>query len=243
MPDPVRGKTWWIVGASEGLGQALARELDKGGASLILSARNEARLAEVAAGLNEVRILPMDVTDTTSVAAAAQRAGTYDGILYNAGAYDPIAAPDWNREAVERMNAVNYTGALHVLGHAVPHLVAQGHGHILLIGSLAGFRGLPGAIGYGASKAALMHLAENLRIDLKGTGISVQRANPGFIKTRLTDKNDFDMPQIMTPEVAAGHVMKALRSGRFSTSFPAPFAWLFSVGGRFLPIGWFQRIF
>ena len=108
-------------------------------------------------------------------------------------------------------------------------------------GRWPGFRGLPGAIGYGASKAALMHLGENLRVDLRGTGLRVQVANPGFIATRLTAKNSFRMTQLMTPETAAGHVLRLMRSKRFSASFPAPFAWLFTLG-RYLPLRLFQRL-
>jgi len=242
MPDPISGKTWWIVGASEGLGRSLALGLARDGAHLILSARNEDRLRDVAAEVGGAEVLPVDVTDPDAVAAAVAGAGEIDGVLYNAGAYDPIGAAEWNPDAVRVMAEVNFMGALHALGHVVPGMVERGRGHVMLIGSLAGFRGLPDAIGYGASKAALMHLAENMRIDLRGTGVTVQRANPGFIKTRLTDKNDFAMPQLMTPEDAAERVIKALKGGRFSTSFPAPFAWLFTAG-RYLPLSWFQRIF
>jgi short-subunit dehydrogenase len=112
----------------------------------------------------------------------------------------------------------------------------------MLIGSLSGYSGLPAAVGYSASKAALMNLAENLLVDLKGTGVSVQIANPGFIKTRLTAKNDFAMPQLMTSEVAANHVIRAIDSGRFETAFPRPFAWVFKWG-RYLPRGLFNKLF
>lgn len=236
------GKRYWLVGASEGLGRALAHTLDAEGASLVLSARNEDRLEEIAGELRFARVLPMDVTDLGSVSNAGSIASDVDGLIYNAGAYDPVSATAWHPDAVRRMAEVNFVGALNVLGEVVPRFVARDSGHIVLIGSLAGFRGLPGAIGYGASKAALMHLAENLRADLRGTGVAVQRIAPGFIKTRLTAKNDFAMPQIMEPDEAAARVMRAMCSRRFSTSFPAPLSWLFSIG-QYLPIGLFQRAF
>ncbi|WP_425051547.1 SDR family NAD(P)-dependent oxidoreductase [Psychromarinibacter sp. S121] len=244
MPETelFRGKTWWIVGASEGLGRAVAEALDAEGAKLILSARSEERLTELAATLTDARALPLDVTDPDAVQAAAVTAGDFDGIIYGAGFYEPVKATDWNPGAVRMMSEVNFTGCLNVLGAAVPALLRRGKGRIVLIGSLSGFAGLPGAVGYGASKAAVMHVAENLRADLKGTGVTVQRVNPGFIRTRLTDKNDFRMPQIMEPEDAAQKVLKGIRSGRFSHSFPKPFAWLFTVG-RHLPLFWFQKIF
>ncbi|OIP82357.1 MAG: short-chain dehydrogenase [Rhodobacterales bacterium CG2_30_65_12] len=238
----VAGRRYWIAGASEGLGRALAHGLDEAGASLILSARNADRLAALAGELRDAKALPMDVRDAKSVSNAAENLGEIDGVIYNAGAYDPVSAKDWKPDAVRQMAEVNFMGALNVLGDVLPGMVARGRGHIVLVGSLSGFRGLPGAIGYGASKAGLMHLAENLALDLRGTGITVQRVNPGFIATRLTAKNDFRMPQIMEPEDAARHVLRAMRSGRFSTSFPAPFSWVFTLG-QHLPLGLFQRLF
>jgi len=236
------GKTYWLVGASEGLGEALARALASEGAHLVLSARSEAKLAALAASLPKARIAPLDVTDAASVAAAAAEAGPLDGVVYLAGYYDPMKAQSWNTEAVEQMCAVNFTGGLHVLGETVPAFVAKDAGHIVLIGSLAGYRGLPGSIGYGASKAALMHMGETLYADLHKTGVKVQTINPGFIATRLTAKNAFKMPQLMSPEVAADHVVKAMKSTRFETAFPKPFAWLFSLA-RFTPRALWLKLF
>lgn len=238
----LQGKTYWILGASEGLGRAIAIELDKAGASLILSARNQDRLEELANSLTDARALQLDVTDANSVARAAASASQADGMVYCAGFYEPMKATDWDDASAFSMVDVNFTGGLRVLGQVVPAFLKQGHGHIVLIGSLAGFRGLPGAIGYGASKAALMHLGENLYADLKDTPVRVQTINPGFITTRLSSKNDFPMPFIMSPEKAAARVVKAMQSGRFSTSFPAPFSWLFLLG-RYLPLGLFHRLF
>lgn len=239
MTDP---KTWWIVGASEGLGRALAELLDQDGARLILSARSEDRLTELAAGLRDARPLVMDVGDRDSVISASDAARDADGLIYCVGLYDPMTALEWDSDKAIAIAEANFIGAMRVLGHSMPNLLAHGAGRIVLVGSLAGHRGLPGAIGYGASKAALMHLAENLRIDLRDTNLQVQVVNPGFIKTRLTEKNDFKMPQIMSPEQAASQVHAAIRSGRFSTSFPAPFSWLF-VLGRYMPLRLFQRLF
>lgn len=238
----VAGQIWWIVGASEGLGRELALSLARGGAKVTVSARNLERLQAVAAQSDRITPVAVDVTDAASVQAACDRVGVPDGILYCAGAYAPMGARAWQPELSVAIAEVNFIGALRVLGHVVPAMAARGAGQVVLIGSLAGFRGLPDAIGYGASKAALMHLAENLRADLRGTGVRVQVINPGFIRTRLTAQNDFAMPQIMPPDAAARHVLAAMQSGRFSTSFPAPFAWLFRLG-RYLPLGLFQRLF
>lgn len=242
MTPPFAGQTWWIVGASEGLGRALAHALNAQGARLILSARDAQRLTDLAATLDNAQTLPMDVTDPASVAAAYKQAGDWHGLIYCAGTYAPMTAQNWDAPAVTRMCQTNFMGAVHVLNHAVPHCTARDAGHLVLIGSLAGHRGLPGAIGYGASKSALMHLAQTLYADLRGTGTRVSLINPGFIRTRLTALNDFDMPQLMEPETAARHTLRAIRSGRFQTDFPAPFSWVFTWG-RFLPYRLFLRLF
>lgn len=219
------GKTIWMVGASHGLGREVARRLDRAGARLILSARSEDALNALAGELRQAEPVPLDVTDVESVANAAQQAGPVDALLYNAGAYEPMRTQDWDSEAVLGMSDVNFTGALRVLGQVVPGFVKAGRGDITLVGSLAGYRGLPASIGYGASKAALISLAETMRHDLKDSGVTVRVVNPGFIKTRLTDKNSFKMPQLMEPEDAAGHVVAAMQSRRFRTDFPRPFAY------------------
>lgn len=219
------GKTYWLVGASEGLGRELARKLSVEGAHLVLSARNAERLESLVAELPNARAVPLDVTDTDAVRRAAADVGAIDGVIYNAGAYDPMRATEWDSEAALAMLDVNFTGAMRVLGEVMPQLVGRGRGDVTLIGSLAGYRGLPAAVGYGASKAALISLAETMRFDLKGTGVVVRIVNPGFIKTRLTQKNSFSMPMLMEPEDAATRVMAAMRKRRFRTDFPAPFSW------------------
>lgn len=241
MTRDFRGKTYWLIGASEGLGRALAMDLSKAGAKLILSARSEDRLQDLAGELKGSRVLAMDVTDPASVSRAGQEAGDVDGLIYCVGLYDPMTAADWDPEGAEAMVDANFTGAIRVLGRVLPGMIRRDRGHVVLIGSIAGYRGLPGAIGYGASKAALMHLAEDIYADTRGTGVDVQLANPGFIRTRLTDKNDFNMPSIMTPDDAAHRVMRLMQGNRFSADFPRPFAWLFSMG-RFLPIRLFARL-
>ncbi|MCT4608977.1 MAG: SDR family NAD(P)-dependent oxidoreductase [Pelagimonas sp.] len=219
-------KTYWLVGASEGLGRALAQQLSAQGARLILSARNHDRLNALCAELPQSRALVLDVTDPQAVRQAAQEVGQIDGVIYNAGAYVPMRATQWDSATALAMCDVNFTGALRVLGEVVPQFVAQGAGDITLVGSLAGYRGLPAAIGYGASKAALVSLAETMRFDLKDSGVVVRLVNPGFIETRLTAKNGFKMPMLMTPEAAAQRVVRAMGRRRFRTDFPAPFSWV-----------------
>jgi len=219
------GKTIWLVGASEGLGLALAKQLAAEGAQLILSARSEDRLHEIAKHLPNARALPLDVSDLSSIQRAYTQIKHLDGVIYNAGAYEPMSAQNWNTKSALNMVEVNLSGALRVIGCVLPDFLAQDRGEITLIGSLSGYRGLPKAIGYGASKSALISLAETLRHDLKGTGVSVRLINPGFIRTRLTDKNTFKMPMLMEPEQAAQKICAALLRKRFRTDFPAPFSW------------------
>jgi short-subunit dehydrogenase len=224
----VQSQHIWLVGASEGIGEALALQLAASGAKLTLSARNRQRLEQVATRLagSGHAVQPLDVTDAASVAACWQAFGTQlpDMVIYNAGAYKPMDARHIDLAAVETMVDVNLRGALRVVSHVAEPFAARGHGRIVLVASIAGYCGLPAAIGYGASKAGLIHLAENLKADLARYGVLVQVVNPGFVKTRLTDQNDFPMPSILTPEVAARHIARGLRSTKFEIRFPWGFS-------------------
>jgi NADP-dependent 3-hydroxy acid dehydrogenase YdfG len=239
-----QGKRYWLVGASEGLGAALAHKLSAAGAEVIVSARGADRLDELVAALpGRARAVPVDVRDDESVARAADEAGEIDGMVYLAGVYWPMPSTAWQAREVTAMADVNFTGAVRVLGHVVPAMVARDSGHIVLTGSLSGFRGLPGAIGYTASKAGVMNLAEAMRADLWRTGVRVQLANPGFIRTRLTDKNDFRMPFIMSPEAAAQEMFELMcDDAAFERHFPRLFSYLFRLS-RFLPDWLYYRLF
>lgn len=238
------GKRYWLVGASEGLGAALAAKLSAVGADVVLSARSAERLEEVAAGLpRRADVVPVDIADDESVAAAAKAVGDIDGVVLLAGVYWPMSATEWKAEDAVTMANVNFTGFIRVLGHVVPQMVEKNAGHIVITGSLSGFRGLPGAIGYGASKAGVMSLAESMRADLRRTGVRVQLANPGFIKTRLTDKNEFHMPFLMTPEQAAQEMIELMfDEDAFDRHFPRVFSWVFRLS-RFLPNWLYYRVF
>lgn len=237
------GKTYWLVGASEGLGAALAEVMSRAGADLILSARSPEKLAEVVAGLpGAARAVPMDIADDASVAKAAAEVGQVDGIVLLAGVYWPFGAKAWNAEAATAMADVNFTGFVRVLGQVVPDMVARDTGHIVITSSLTAFRGLPGSIGYTAAKAATLSLAECMYADLRKTGVEVQVCNPGFIRTRLTDKNDFNMPAIMEPEAAAQEMFDHMNSSTFKKSFPYGFSLVFRIG-QFLPDWLYYRIF
>jgi len=237
------GKRYWLVGASDGLGAALARKMSRAGIELVVSARSADKLEALAASLPaKAQAVPMDVSDMDSVAQAAAKVGTVDGVVFLAGAYWPFGAKDWNAEQGVTMADVNFTGLMRVMGHVVPDMVARDAGHIVITSSLTGFRGLPRSIGYTASKAATMSLAECMYADLRNTGVKVQVVNPGFIKTQLTDKNDFKMPFIMEPDDAAREVFEHMNTDKFKKSFPFAFSLLFR-GSQFLPDWLYYRIF
>lgn len=240
----MRDKKIWLVGASEGIGRALAQRLTAEGARLALTARNTERLTQLASELGALAV-PADVQDMASLTNAYETLrsawGTPDIVIYNAGFYEPMAAQDLNLPLAEKMMDINFSGALRTLSFILPDFIAANKGHIALVASVAAYRGLPGAIGYGASKAALLHLAQNIAVDLQDTGIKVHVICPGFVRTRLTAKNSFTMIQMIEPEQAARQIVDGLKSSRFEIRFPFPFAALmkfFSI----LPHRLFLRI-
>ena len=238
-----QGKRYWLVGASEGLGRAVAHRLSSVGAEVIVSARSEDRLKELVAELpGKASYITVDVTDRAAVEAAAKEAGELDGVVYLAGVYWPMKSSEWDNEKADLMGEINYLGASRVVGAVIGDMVKRDRGHIVLTGSLSGFRGLPGAIGYSASKAGLMALAESMQADLHKSNIQVQVINPGFIKTRLTDKNDFNMPFIMTPEDAAHEFFEHMNGDGFKKSFPMVFSWVFRLS-QFMPDWMYYRLF
>jgi NADP-dependent 3-hydroxy acid dehydrogenase YdfG len=226
----VSGKYVWLVGASEGIGAALATSLVRAGAHVTVSARSVDKLTQLVATLagSNHHAVSVDVSDVHAVNAAWQMLITLwsqvDMVIYNAGAYTPMDATQFDLTVAEKMVDINFHGALRVLSCVLPYFISRNAGHIALVGSVAGYRGLPSAIGYGASKAALIHLAENVKADLADTNIRVQIINPGFVATRLTAKNDFAMPCIITPERAAQYIMAGLVSHRFEIHFPKRFS-------------------
>lgn len=218
-----RGRRVWLLGASTGIGAALARELATRGARLALSARSERRLRRL--GLRDALIRPCDVTDTAMIAATcrslADEWGGIDLALYLAGDYQPMGAADFDLETAERIVAVNFGGAMKFAAAVLPDLSPGGG--IGFVASVAGYRGLPRALAYGPGKAALIHFAECLHLELAPCGIGVWVINPGFVATRLTAKNDFAMPALLTPEEAAREIIAGLRGGRFEIHFPRRF--------------------
>ncbi len=221
----------WIVGASSGIGRATAQKLHDLGAVVVVSARNANELASFVAAHPGSHAMPLDVSDRDALADASRRIlalrGRIDLAVYCAGHYRAMRAADFDlNESLLHMQ-VNYNGALHMLDAVLPMLRAQGHGHLSLVASVAGYRGLPNALAYGPSKSALQHLAETLYLDLRPEGIGVSVINPGFVATLLTSGNRFNMPALLTPEQAAQAIVHGWAKGRFDIHFPKRFTlWL-----------------
>ncbi len=233
MNPPIRqwqGQRVWLVGASTGIGRATAEALHARGAQVIVSARSPAPLHSFVDAHPGAQALPLDSTDRAAVAQAAQTLladGPLDLVVYCAGVYQPMRATDFQLDVMLQHDQVNYVGALYVLDAVLPAMLARRQGHIGLISSVAGFRGLPNSLAYGPTKAALTHLAETLYLDLQDHGIGVSAIHPGFVQTPLTAQNQFHMPALMSPEDAALAMIRGWERGRFEMHFPRRFTgWL-----------------
>ncbi|MGA0609373.1 SDR family NAD(P)-dependent oxidoreductase [Caldimonas sp. KR1-144] len=223
------GRVAWVVGASSGIGRATASMLHAQGAKVAVSARQAGALEAFVRDHPGSCSLPLDVCDATALRSAARqllaRHGRIDLAMYCAGHYRPMRAQHFDAAEMSRHLDVNYLGAVRWLDALLPTLIAQGDGHLSLVASVAGYRGLPQALAYGPSKAALLHLAQTLYIDLAPQGLGVSVINPGFVDTPLTAQNDFAMPALITPEEAARHILRGWARGRFEIHFP----WRFTV--------------
>lgn len=237
-----RGRGVWLVGASSGIGRALAHALHAQGARVYVSARNAQALAEFTTAHPGATALPLDVGDASAIRQAAARIaqeGALDCVVYCAGYYKAQRATAFDLKEMRLHEQVNYTGALLVLDAVLPQLLSQGHGHLSLVSSVAGFRGLPQSLAYGPTKAALINLAETLYMDLHDRGIGVSLINPGFVETPLTAQNQFEMPALISPDQAAAEIVGGWRRGQFEIHFPRRFTWWMKTLSL-LPFGLYQ---
>ncbi|MBT9552580.1 MAG: SDR family NAD(P)-dependent oxidoreductase [Hydrogenophaga sp.] len=227
-----RGQRVWVLGASSGIGLATAEALIARGASVQVSARGAAALERLVAQHTRTgepptaQAWPLDVTDASAVAATARAIlaqGPLDLVVYCAGHYREMRATDFDLGEMNQHLAINYTGALNVLDAVLPAFIARGAGHLSLISSVAGFRGLPKSLAYGPTKAALTNLAETLYLDLEPLGLGVSVVHPGFVQTPLTAQNSFTMPALITPEQAAVAMLDGWAAGDFDIHYPKRF--------------------
>ena len=255
MNPPIRdwpSRRVWIVGASSGIGAALARQLVSLGATVAVTARREAELiAAIATGDRPDRaaleaaghrILPADISDGQALAhahAVLQRDwGNIDLVVWMAAAWSAMRAHDIDLATAHRMLDVNLGGTYNGLAVTLPPMIARGRGAVAIVASVAGYRGLPKALVYGPTKAALINLAESLYLDLHPLGIGVTLIAPGFVETPLTATNDFKMPALISADEAARHIVSGLERGRFEIHFPRRFTlWLKLL--QWLPYRWY----
>jgi NAD(P)-dependent dehydrogenase (short-subunit alcohol dehydrogenase family) len=225
--DAWPGRRVWMIGASSGIGAAAAAQLLRSGARVALSARNGAALATAAAGSPHALALPLDVLDHASVLAARDAIvaawGGIDLVLVVAGGYNEMRADSFDLAAANAMLDLNLRGVFNCLDAVLPLLLRQGAGGIGIVASVAGFGGLPKALVYGPTKAALINLAESLYLDLRPRGIAVYQINPGFVATPLTAHNDFSMPALISATEAGAAMVAGIERGQFHIHFPRRF--------------------
>lgn len=221
------GRRAWIVGGSTGIGQALAARLHALGARVAVSARSADALEAFATAHPGALALPLDATDREAMRQARARIeqifGGLDVAVYCAGVYTPTRATAFDLDEALRQTNINYTGALVMLDAVLPGLLAQRSGHVSLVSSVSGYRGLPKALAYGPTKAALINLAESMWFDLTDHGIGVSVICPGYVDTPATKQNTYRMPGLIPAAEAAERIVEGWRRGRFHLHFPRRF--------------------
>ncbi len=218
-------KTIWITGASTGIGRALAIKFAKNGWNVAASARRENLLKELEELNQDIYSFPLDVTDKEKCKEVFKKIEdkfkTVDISFFSTGTWDPGKEKEIDVEQIENVMKVNFFGTLNCIKSVEKYYRNKRSGHISIVSSIAGYRGLPNSTGYGPSKSALNNLAESLFFDFKRYGVRVSLISPGFIKTPMTDKNDFKMPFLRTTDFAADKIYDGLvNSNKFEIHFP-----------------------
>ncbi len=236
MAQPVmtpRDGVAWITGASSGIGKALAARLARSGWLVAATARNEDALRdlhrEAQSFKGDIISVPADVTDKATLESAVERIekelGSIALAVFNAGVYAPIDAARFDAEVFRKTVDVNLQGVANGLEPLIPRMIGRGVGHIAIVSSVNGYGGLPTSSAYGATKAALINMAEALYIELARWNVRVSVITPGFVATPAQDGNAFDKPFIMSAAAAADRIAKGLRSQSFEITFPKRFSY------------------
>ena len=215
----------WITGASSGIGRALAIKFSNNGWQVAISARRKELLDKLSKENTNISSFPLDVTNRESCFLTFEeiikKYSSLDLCIFSTGTYDPKTEKEINLDEIDNVMKVNFFGTLNCIKAAENYLKNNKKGHIAIMSSVAGYRGLPNSSGYGPSKAALINLAESLYFDFKRHNVRVSLISPGFIKTPLTDKNTFKMPFLKSAEFAADKIYKGLvESSAFEITFP-----------------------
>lgn len=231
-PEPEALPLAWITGGGSGIGRALALALSQAGWRVAVSGRDPDKLARACGADPHGRLIatPLDVTDPEAVQAVVAGLERDHGPLalavLNAGDYQPMSLAGFDAKLFRRLAEVNYLGVVNGLDALLPRMRQRAAGQILINASLSGYRGLPMAAPYGATKAALINLAESLHGECRAAGIRLRVLNPGFVRSALTDRNAFKMPFLTTPEAIADHVIDRLDRDGFEIAYPRRMAWL-----------------
>jgi len=241
--------TAWVTGASSGIGRAVALELARSGVRVAATARRADELAALAAEAasfrGEIMSCPGDVTDAGAMASVVEEAtavlGPIDLAVLNAGLYLPVRADPFDLGAVRKTFDVNLTGTANCLAAVLPEMTARRSGRVVVVASVAGYGGLPNSAAYGATKAALINLAESLKFDLDLAGVAIQVANPGFVDTPATKKNPFKMPALLPVDEAAREIVRGIARGGFEITFPKRFTYVLKAI-RLLPYPLYFRL-
>lgn len=227
-----------ITGASSGLGREMALQLAAQGCKLGLMARRKEQLddlaTEVAARGGEALALPCDVGDYAQVEQAVARIeqslGPIECMIANAGIGQVVEQLAFDRESTDKIFRTNVLGMTNAFYASVPAMLQRKAGHLVGVASLASYQGLPVDAGYAASKAAMRIHCESMRIELRGTGVAVTTICPGFVRTPMTDLNDFNMPFLLEAPAAARRMLRAIARKRRVYNFPKPLWWLIKLG-------------
>ena len=231
-------KKIWVTGASTGIGRAVAEKFSKEGWRVAISARREELLKNIAQD-NNIFDYPLDVTNEKKVEEVFWKIledfKSIDLCIFNAGTYEPKLEKEISQEQIRKTMEVNFFGVVNCIKAVEKYFKNVKNGHISIVSSIAGYRGLPNSSGYGPSKAALSNLAESLYFDFKKHNVKISLISPGFIKTPMTDKNEFRMPFIKSPEFAAEKIYNGLiKSNAFEITFPKQLTIIFKLF-KFLP--------
>ncbi len=227
-------KTIWITGASSGIGRELALKFAREGWQVAVSARRENLLNEISELNNKIFSFPLDVTDSEKCKEVFNRIkekfNEIDISIFCTGIHDPKSERKLNLESFRKIMNVNFFGTINSINAVYEYYKEKKSGHISIVSSVAGYRGLPAGGAYCASKSALTNYAESLYFDMKRHNVRVSVVSPGFIKTPMTDLNDFPMPMIQSAEFAANEMFKGLtNSNSFEIHFPKKFTFIMKI--------------
>lgn len=238
-----KGQRCWLIGASSGIGEAVAKKLVEQGAIVALSGRRANALRELAADLANhpgctaaPLDMPCDLAKPETIESSVEQLQTawpkIDHVINFAGVYEPMHLDNLDLEKVQQMLTVNVGGNFALLDKIYPVLKKQGHGQLAIVGSISAYIGLPYGQPYAATKAAIRNLAESLYAESANTGVQIKLINPGFVETDLTNKNDFKMPALLQPHEAAEYIVKGMMSRRFEVHFPGRFSYVVKTIGN-----------